>query len=346
MAIRTESLTPDVAPWIWRGVAEWLRSADGGWEPRRISEELIAIAFNEHFAHKGRTPAGSYATFRTDAEVLDVTGRQTDFVGSDRLAVIDIVVNGELVARSRSRTGEPGAEVACSVSLPDGTNTVEVWLPHHEPFILMDLAVTGGTAVEPIASRPLWATYGSSITQCEATHGPAETWPAVVARYLDVDSLGLGFGGQCHLDEAVARTIVAAEPDMVSLCVGINVYGRGSYDERSFASTVYGFVSRLMADLPEAPFVLMSPIHAPRLENEPNMVGLTLSRIRELVHDVGDHIDSPRLTVIDGLDILGKAHVDLLADDQLHPTHDGYQHMAARLAPRLRTAFADVINNR
>jgi hypothetical protein len=52
--------------------------------------------------------------------------------------------------------------------------------------------------------RPRWLTHGSSITHCSEAHSPSRTWPATAARLADVRMISLGFGGQCHLDQAVS----------------------------------------------------------------------------------------------------------------------------------------------
>lgn len=84
--------------------------------------------------------------------------------------------------------------------------TLELWLPHRATVTIMSLEVSAGSVVAPVKdTRPRWITHGSSITHCAEAHSPARTWPATAARLADVNLYSLGFGGQCHFDQAVAR---------------------------------------------------------------------------------------------------------------------------------------------
>src|SRR5690625_6971763 len=92
--------------------------------------------------------------------------------------------------------------------------------------------------------------------------------------------------GQCHLDYAIEQTIAGSDVDAISLCLGINIYGRGSFDERSLPGALHGFIARARAAHPTVPVVVMSPLISPPAEEEPNVVGLTLAQVREIVREV------------------------------------------------------------
>ncbi|MEV0398345.1 SGNH/GDSL hydrolase family protein [Polymorphospora rubra] len=128
-----------------------------------------------------------------------------------------------------------------------------------------------------------WVTYGSSITQCHAAAGPSETWPALVARRLRWDLTRLGFSGECHLDPITARAIAERPADLISLCLGINVYGRGSFGPRTLAGQVSGFVQTIRGAHPSVPIVVISPIISPSRETLPNPAEMTLEDVREAV---------------------------------------------------------------
>lgn len=226
------------------------------------------------------------------------------------------------------------------VKLPAGPKTLELWLPHRKAFAVRQVLLHRATTATEAPTRPRWLAYGSSITHCVEAHGPSETWPALVARALGLDLYGLGLGGQCHLDHAVGETIADRALDALSLCVGINIYSRASYDERSLASTLHGLLDRTRRAHPRIPIVLMSPTFAPRLEEVPNRVDLTLRQVRDTVRRVAAAADDERLTYIDGRDVIGPDDVaDHLREDELHPTAEGYRLIARRLTPRLGAAF-------
>ena len=99
-----------------------------------------------------------------------------------------------------------------------GAERLELWLPHRATVTILSLEVAPGAAVAPVKDlRPRWITHGSSITHCAEAHSPARTWPATAARLADVRLYSLGFGGQCHFDQAVARVIRDEPADCISL---------------------------------------------------------------------------------------------------------------------------------
>lgn len=335
----TFSLDPQRAPWAWHGVAEWQES-DGHQFPWRITRDLTASAHNEHFTAKVRTPAGVHARVETDATALRIRGQVGVGNNNKDTVSLDIVANAELVARLDLPTSNTLLTLDETVVLPPSISTLEVWLPHREIFGLTELTLTGCSyARAPMLARPRWLSYGSSITHCTAALGPSRTWPAIVAANLGLAPYAVGLGGQCHLDDAISRTIAENSVDFLSLCLGINIYGRGSFDERSLGSALHGFIQRALDDRPGIPITVMSPILAPLAEDEPNHVGLTLSQIRETVHRVTESIGDARLHLIDGRDILGYADTEFLSADHLHPTAAGYEFMAQRLTPALARAF-------
>jgi hypothetical protein len=242
------------------------------------------------------------------------------------------------------------------------TETLSLWLPHNAFLELRSLVLEDGASLSPPdpETRRRWWHYGSSISHCmEATY-PAEVWPAVAARHADLALTSLGFGGQCHLDQFIARTLRDSDADVISLKIGINIINGDTMRERVFTPALHGFLDTIREGKPDVPIVLISPIFCPSAENHPGptvpndhgkfvtLTGhdeirdgcLTLVRVRQiisnLVHDRREAGDSA-LTYLDGLDLFGAADADGLPDD-LHPGPDGYILMGERAAPSLRKA--------
>lgn len=291
-----------------------------------VHPELLAVA---------DMAAGVRMAFRTDASSIRLavkTSMPSEFV--EAISPFDVVVDGTRVAR-RHVEGEGFVEIT---DLGDELKDVVIWLPQFGLTHLGRLELGGATSVEPRTPHNLrWITYGSSITHCKEADGPCETWPSIVADTHGWDLVNLGFGGQCHLDQVVARQIRNDSADLISLCLGINVWGRSSLPQRSLEPAIIGFIDTIRDAHPQTPIVVTTPIASPERENRPNEDHLTLSEIRGIVSDVvvalqerGDR----HLHLIDGLGILGPDEAFLL-DDGLHPGPDGYRLMAARLGPCL-----------
>lgn len=322
------SLSPNDLVGAWRGAVEWTE-AEGWWQPWRISPRELETTLSAVLTDRARIGNGVRLHVLTDANAVDL-----ETVGDDECdGVLDVIVNGELLVRRVV----PNATCAFRVDLPPGNNEVEVWLPHAARIKIRPVQFHGASTIAPAErSGQHWVAYGSSITQGNAAGGPTRTWPARVSRMLGIDVTALGMAGQCHLDHAVAHTISGLNADVISLCLGINIYGGATFNERSLPSALSGFFHTIRNRHPYTPLLVITPIASPDREEEANSVGLTLAHIRQLVERSArimiDHGDE-HMHLISGLDIISPSDSHLLHDG-LHPDDAGYKLMAERLAPR------------
>jgi hypothetical protein len=276
---------------------------------------------------RAATPAGVRGSWRTSASAVSLEIRASLGIYS-ALAPVDVLVDGELHQRCQLREGEQRITVA----LPGRSATVEIWLPQSGMIGVRTLSFDA--EAEPLApAGPRWITYGSSLTQCAGADGPSETWPALVARKQEWDLVALGFGGECHLDPVVARTIRDTPARLISLCLGINIYAAETFSGRTLPGQVEAFVSTVREGHPHTPLVVITPLLAPNLEGKQNALGLTLDDVRACVR-LGARVD-PEVHVIDGRAVLSQDEARALYVDDVHPGPDGYRLIAERLAPRL-----------
>ncbi|MGP9746965.1 GDSL-type esterase/lipase family protein [Brachybacterium sp. AOP29-B2-41] len=326
----TRRVMPTDLPEAWSGAATWTQTAAGA-QPWRVAPAQLERIMNAEVEELARIPNGVRLAVDTDASALEVELTTTE-AHANSARCLDVVVDGELVA-----TREAGGNVTARIELPGKLARVELRLPHAAPTTVQQVLLHSVTQLAPAPPRgPRWAVHGSSITQCNQADSPTGTWPALVAAQNSYELTALGMSGQCHLDPPLAETIGRSRPDLVTLCLGANVYGANTFSERSLPPAMIGFVD-CVRRLTEAPIVVMSSIAAgPHREDQPNPVGLTQRQIRDLVHrsvEVLQRLD-PLISLIDGTEILGFDEMELLGD-LLHPTAEGYRVMAERLAPRL-----------
>ncbi|MFJ3404507.1 GDSL-type esterase/lipase family protein [Promicromonospora sp. NPDC090134] len=321
-----------------------------GWSRAwRLPHDRIGLFPGGALRSRAAMPAGVRLVLGTDARTLAglaaVQGVEVP---------LDVVVEGGAGpdGTGSDGAGSHGAVVAVpvgpdggfAVELPPGDKRVEVWLPQFGTFRLLGLAVDDGARVWPAAgpARPRLVTYGSSLTQCRQAASPTRTWPARVARELGLDLTCLGFAGEAHLDPMVARVLRDLPADVVVTCLGINVYGAGTFDERSLPAALLGFLSTVRDGHPGVPVLVVSPVASPRREDVAGPAGLTLAQVRGQVADavglLAAHGD-PDLHLLDGRAVLGPEHAHLL-DDGLHPGPEGYAHIASVLGPVVRELLA------
>lgn len=328
-------IAPDDDRLGWDGIAALVRDGEW-WQPWRLPPGRIETAHAPDLTQRARMPAGARIAVRTDA-----TGMTVPVDGDVESSPMDVLVAGERIGRFAIA---PGHGVV-KIPLPSGVQDVEFWLPQFGQTRIGKLAFSGHTEVVPARREgPRWITYGSSITQCRSADGPSETWPALVSRRHDWRLTCLGFGGECHLDPVVARTMRDTPADLVSMCLGINVYGRGSFHPRSFSSAVSGFIETVRDGKPGTAIVVITPIISPDREQTPNLVGMTLAQVRDDVATAVEtltRLGDPDLHLVDGRDLLDEGEAGLLHDG-LHPSAEGYRHIADRLAPRLKRVLPRV----
>ena len=299
--------------------------------PWRIEHEEREL-YDSELALRAAMAAGVRVTLQSDATTIEGTCNLFEERGQ-----IDLVVDGELVA-SVDLANQTSFQFE---NLATGTKSIELWLPQFGETRLSGLGIDNDANISavPGSNAKKWITYGSSISQCSAANSPTQTWPAITARNRGYDLTCLGFGGQCHLDPMIARVIRDREADLISLSLGINIYGAASLSDRTFGPGILGFVKIVREKHPTTPIALLSPIYSPGREDTPNEVGFTLKKMREVVAVSVETLrrnGDENITYIDGLDIFDADNAHLLPDD-LHPNNEGYAIMAQNVLKHLPT---------
>ena len=308
-----------------------------GFKPWRLPHTL-RHRFDDGLMIKAGCPSGVRLRFATEASALTLRFTPLDEPGP---AIpdghcFDAVIDDRIVQVVRCRGG---ATAAVFDAIGSGRRTVELWLPLDCPVIITELLASDAAQVRPVPDqRPLWVTWGSSLTHCVRAGSAARTWPATVARRHGLNLVNLGFGGQCHLDPAVAMVIRDLPAQFMSLKLGINALINPSVNSRTYMALVAAAVAIIREKHPQTPLVLVSPIGFPNNETTPNAVGYTVAAMRadmELVHRRCVAAGDTNLHYVDGLTILNLDEIARYAKDQCHPNADGIDLMADRFSARV-----------
>ena len=317
-------------------------------------------------------PAGVRLEFTTDATELeieamltvvkfganavppqnfDLVGAGPDVVSAEATDYTAVLVDPKTLV-AEAVAGQP-AKIRFD-SLPgDPSIPLQIWFPQAAVFELRAVRISAGASLHPAPRRGRrWVHYGSSISHCYEADRPTDTWPALAALLAGVDLLNLALGGQCMLDQFIARTIRDVEADLISVKAAINVVNGDQMRERTYVAALHGFIDTVRDGHPTTPLLLVTPIICPAAEEHPGPTplgddgrivtiprpaelsagALSVRRMRALMvalvearRDAGDQ----NLHLLDGRQLLGPDDVDHLPDG-LHPDAEGYRRIGRR----------------
>lgn len=316
----------------WRGTVS-LQRQPTGWQPWRLPWQQAGLYPGGDLLERARMPAGVRIGLVTPSRHLALT-----LLADPDSSPVDVVVDGDHVHRC------PVVEDPMVLDLgpTDGEREIWLWLPQYGRVSVRELAVDDGATVGvPGRVQSPWLTYGSSITQGRQADGPLDTWPARVAGELDLDLTCLGFGGQCLLDPLVARVMAAQPAAVISLCLGINVYGRASHGPRTLLPALLGFLAQVRDGHPDTPLVVITPVATRCPPERRNAAGMTLAQVAQDVRaavDLTSREGDDRLVMVNGHEMLGPADTGTLVD-AVHPGSAGHALIASRVAPVIAAAL-------
>jgi lysophospholipase L1-like esterase len=327
-------------------------------------------------------PSGVRLVLRTEATVLELDTVPTKrvYVGSPQRpdGVYELLIDGELTAAASASGGktltidinagtmstESGpADTLRFAGLPARDKIVELWLPHDETTELVELRGNAPIAPSPAsdAGRRVWLHHGSSISHGSNAGSPTSTWPALAATRGGVELINLGLGGSAMLDQFTARAMRDTPADLISVKIGINLVNADAMRLRAFGPAVHGFLDTIRDGHPDAPLLVVSPIHCAMHEETPGPTlpdleaaargvlrlaatgdpaeraagKLALGVIREQLAEIVRRraAEDPNLHYLDGLELYGATdEAESPLPDGLHPDAATHRRMGERFA--------------
>ena len=351
--------------------------------PRRLPDWTRAQFADNGINQTARTPSGVRLRFRTSASEIKLNlliSRVviSGLVENKRPAAFDLFVNGKEAQSVLAQNGntlrlelslpnvailketiEPGADdLIVFNNLGDEMKDIEIWFPSSAVVEVGPIETNSEILAPTQDSNKKWIHYGSSISQCGEAERPLDIWPVRASKLLGLNLTSYGFGGQCHLDGFVARSIANTPADFISLKLGINVVNADTLRERTFIPAVHNFLDIIREKQPNVPILIISPIWCPFHETTPGptLLGdnglyskerpaelqtgvLTLTKVRTLLPEIIKKRDDKNLHFMSGLDLFDKEDVANMPD-LLHPNSAGYRDMADRFAKAQKAFIA------
>lgn len=249
-----------------------------------------------------------------------------------RSGYFDAFVDGKLAGSAK-----PTADgtVALFHNLKGLHKDITIYLPHNSAVKVQSIGIDPGATVKPprkSPKQPPFVVYGSSILQGTGAAHPSQTYPAVIARKLNLDFVNLGFGGAGKAEPAVVDLV-----NQIEACCYLFDLGKSYGDQgiEPFAK----MLKTVRAAHPNTPIIVITPIYStketdPAYQTKSETLRTWMRDAANQMRDSGDK----NIYVFEGLDLFSEKDKSLF-HDPLHPNDQGCELMANRLLPAVRRAI-------
>jgi lysophospholipase L1-like esterase len=297
--------------------------------PLRLQDALPRAVWN-----LGLSPSGARIRLRTNSTRLAIRleypspPNMTNMHAFGQTGVdlyLDGVYHGSAIAPKDAAPGKTVEHVYFE-GLPRATREVLLYLPLYKAVNVLGIQLDDDAQIAPprrfAVAKPV-VFYGTSITQGGCASRSGMSYQAILGRQLNIDFVNLGFSGNGKGEPVVAK--MTAEIDAAAFVLD---FAGNNPTVESLKEVYEPFLATVRARHPNTPIIAITPIARSR---EDARTAGQRAHIREVVTAkiaAGDK----RLTLVDGLSLLGPHQLDGLVDGG-HPNDLGFQWMADGLAP-------------
>jgi hypothetical protein len=218
---------------------------------------------------------------------------------------------------------------------------ITIYLPNNNQVQVLAVGVDADSDLQrppPFARQKPIVCYGSSVLQGTGAAHPSSTYPAALARRLNLDFVNLGFGGAGK-----------AEPEVVSLVNQLDACAYLFDLGKSYGAPTPDRYSKMLdvirASHPGVPIFCVTPIYSLKEGKEPAYLKRS-EDLRQLMRSAANErrqAGDKQMYVVEGLELCGEPDKGQFSDE-LHPNDIGNERMAERLAPVVKQAvFGDAV---
>lgn len=326
---------------------EWIRFPDPRFELRGLPwfEENSPELWRLPKSAQGRVPKAVWTRslapdggrIRFSSTTTRLALRVQVIQPQNKLAHFDAYIGDRFAGSAGSRPAAAADLVLFSQADREPKN-ITIYLPNTSEVRVLAVGVDPGTRFGPPPPFALAAPlicYGSSVLQGTGSAHPAQTYPAVLARRLNLDFINLGFGGAGK-----------AEPEVVALVNRPAAAGFLFDLGKSYGNQTQEPFARMLADIrathPTVPIFCVTPIYSTKEATEAGYLEKS-ENLRSLMRDAAvarQQAGDRNIHVVEGLELFGAADKDLF-NDPLHPNDAGNERMGGRLVPIVKSKVLD-----
>ncbi len=279
-------------------------------------------------------PDGGRIRFISDTSTLTI--RAPVSRRNAKPAIFDVYVGNKYMGSGKAQGDEP---LTLFQNQKTGLKEITIYLPNNDEAKLLSIGIDADALIKlPEKSfaqkRPI-VCYGSSVLQGTGASHPSKTYPAVVARALNVDFINLGFGGAGKAEATVVDLVNQVDASCYIFDLG------KSYGDQS-GDAYLQMLTTIRAGHPGIPIFCITPIFSLKESNDPEYKARS-EHLRQLMRSAameqktrGDTL----VFVVEGLDLFGSDDKEYL-HDPLHPNDEGNERLARRLIPHIQKVLKD-----
>jgi len=307
---------------------------------RFTEEELALYRARPDYYPMAVSTAGVQLEFRTDAAELYLRVTATEGKLYHKYFAFDILVNEKLVGQLKNYAGEPenghydevpvgeGPFSGC-FALGEGEKTVRIVFPWSVNVGLEELRLEGATLLVPVEKRRKLLLYGDSISQGTCSLYPSQTYPALIAQWLNADAVNKAVGSEFYYPE-LARCKGRLCPDVITVAYGINDWYHLNREE--FTDRCRKFWAAICENYPNAKKFALTPIYYLAITQCGERPFGPLEDVGELIRQITGEFSG--ITVIDCMDFVSRETADF-GDLYVHPNHIGFRKYFQNLSREL-----------
>lgn len=249
---------------------------------------------------------------------------------SQKWGSVDLYVDGVFYA---TRYANDLSIKLAGFPLPAGEHRVTVYFPWSARIVLNAVQLSDGASVIPVEKRLKILCFGDSITQGYTSKYTSLSYVNQMARALDAEVVNQGIGGYYFNEDTIDASILACEPDVITVAYGTNDYSRYETAEEYSAHTG-AYIRKLAQLFPDTKIVGILPLY----RNDEN------HQVRKLYRSYS--LDDARQILKSHYEVLPNGYVieetgiphipQAYAPDFLHPNELGFSIMAQGITRRLQ----------
>ena len=298
----------------------------------------LASVLPEKLVSRGQSPAGGRIRFRTDASEITIRITLETLTVDWAIALcgsagaVAAVGTSEAMRYAGLVSPRQYDETSPTLLLQKEPvmEDVTLFLPRNERvrsvvFSVADNARVGAPTPYRVAKPIVF--YGSSITEGGCASRVTNAYPALLGKWLDADTVNLGFSGAAKGELPLAKFIAG-----LTMSAFVYDYDHNAPSPAHLAETHEPFFQVIRQQNPDLPILILSK---PDFDSHPADATARRAIIRQTWQNAVDAGDAHTF-FIDGQTLFGTADRAECTVDGCHPNDLGFMRMAKTIYPVLR----------